>query len=36
MDLKEKVLEDVAWIHLNQGKNQWWALDNIVMNLLVP
>jgi hypothetical protein len=28
--------EGVDWIHVAQGRDQWWALVNTVMNLLVP
>jgi hypothetical protein len=36
IDLKEIVCDDVDWIHLAQGKDQWQALVNMVMNLQVP
>jgi len=31
--LKKCGCEDVLWIHLAQGRNQWRALVNTVMNL---
>jgi hypothetical protein len=33
MDLREVWWGGVGWIHLAQGRNQWWALVNTVMNL---
>jgi hypothetical protein len=36
MDLREIGREDVDWIHLAQDRNQWRAVVNTVMNLLVP
>jgi len=36
MDLREMVWEGVDWMHLDQGRNQWQALVNTVMNLWVP
>jgi hypothetical protein len=36
MDLREIGLEGVDWIHLAQDRDQWQALVNTVMNLLVP
>jgi hypothetical protein len=36
MDFKEIGWEVVDWIHLAQGKDQWQALVNAVMKLLVP
>jgi hypothetical protein len=35
MDLRKR-LEVVEWIHLAHNRDQWWALVNTVMNLLVP
>jgi hypothetical protein len=35
MDFREKGCESVDWIHLAQDMEQWWALLNMVMNLLV-
>jgi len=31
-----KVSEGVDWINLAQGRDQWWALVNIVINHPVP
>jgi hypothetical protein len=36
MDLREICVEGVDWIHLAQDRDQWRALVNMVMNLLVP
>jgi hypothetical protein len=36
MDLREGRLKCVDWIHVAQGRDQWWALVNTVMNLWVP
>jgi hypothetical protein len=36
MDLKEIGWDDMDWIDLAQGSDQWRALVNTVMNLLVP
>jgi len=36
MDLTEVRREVVDWIHLAQGRDQWWALVNMVMNIRVP
>jgi hypothetical protein len=36
MDLKEIWSQGNDWIHLAQGRVQWWALMNTVMNLQVP
>jgi hypothetical protein len=35
MDLREIGWENVDWIHPTQDRNQWQALVNTVMNLLV-
>jgi hypothetical protein len=35
-DFREIVLEGVDWIYLAQGKDQWWALVDSVMNVHVP
>jgi hypothetical protein len=35
MDLREKGWGGMDWIHQNQGRGQWWALVNAVMNLWV-
>jgi hypothetical protein len=36
MDLREIGLEVVDWIHLVQDRDQWQALVNVTVNLLVP
>jgi hypothetical protein len=36
MDLREIGWDDMDWIDLAQDRDQWWALVNTVMNLLVP
>jgi hypothetical protein len=36
MDLREIGWESVEWMHVAQFRNQWRALVNTVMNLLVP
>jgi len=36
MDLWKIWLGGVDWMHLAQGREQWWALMNKVMNLWVP
>jgi hypothetical protein len=36
MHLKGTACEDVDLIPLSQGRVQWWAFVNIVMNLRVP
>jgi len=36
MDLREIVWKVVAWLHLVQGRNQWQALVNVVMNFEIP
>jgi hypothetical protein len=36
MDLREIGWDDVEWIELAQGRDQWRALVNTVMNLRVP
>jgi hypothetical protein len=36
MDLREKVLEDLDWIHLAQDRKRRQALVNTAMNLRVP
>jgi hypothetical protein len=35
MDLEERGLEGVDWIHLAQDMDQWWAVVNMLMNLWV-
>jgi hypothetical protein len=36
MNLKETGWEGVDWIHLGQDRDQWCAVVNTVMNLVVP
>jgi hypothetical protein len=36
MGLREKGWEDVNWINLAQDRDQWPALVNTIMNLLIP
>jgi hypothetical protein len=36
MDLSETGWENVDWMHLDQDRDQWWALVNKVMNRQVP
>jgi hypothetical protein len=36
MDLREIGWVDVNWIYLSHDTDQWRALVNTVMNLLVP
>jgi predicted small integral membrane protein len=36
IDLRETGWERVDWVHLAQNKDQWWALVNMVTNILVP
>jgi hypothetical protein len=36
MDLSEIGWEGVDWMHLAQGRDQWWAVVKMVMNLRVP
>jgi hypothetical protein len=35
MDLREMAWEVVDWMLLAQDRDQWWALVNTIMNLLV-
>jgi hypothetical protein len=35
MDLREKGLKDVVWIHLSQNRDRWRVLVNMVMNIWV-
>jgi hypothetical protein len=35
LDLREKGINGVNWIQLAQGRVQWWAFVNVVMNLQV-
>jgi len=36
IDFREIGWQGVDWTHLAQGKNQWWAFVNMVMNVRVP
>jgi hypothetical protein len=36
MDVRERGLEVVDWIHMAQDRDWWWAAVNTVMNLRVP
>jgi hypothetical protein len=36
MDPREMEWEGVDWMHLAQGRDQWWAVLNAVMNFRVP
>jgi hypothetical protein len=36
MDLREIGWDDMDWIELIQGRDQWKALVNMVMDLRVP
>jgi len=36
MHLREVVWDDVDWMDMAQDRDQWQALVNMVMNLLVP
>jgi hypothetical protein len=36
MELREIEWKGVDWIHLAQGKDQWWAVVIVVMNVQVP
>ena len=36
MDLKEVGCGDTDWLDLNQDRDRWWVLVNVVMNLQVP
>jgi hypothetical protein len=36
MDLREIGIDGANWIQLAQGRVQWWACVNTVMNLRVP
>jgi hypothetical protein len=28
--------EGVDWMHMTEGRDQWWALVNVIMNFQVP
>jgi hypothetical protein len=36
MDFKETEWDDIHWIDLAQGRDQWRALANMAVNLRVP
>jgi hypothetical protein len=36
LDLREMGIDGANWIQLPQGRAQWWAFVNTVMNLQVP
>jgi hypothetical protein len=36
VDLREIGYEGVDWMHLDQDRDQWWAVVNTVMNIRVP
>jgi hypothetical protein len=36
MDLREIGWEALDWIYLTHNRNQWWAVVNTVINLLLP
>jgi hypothetical protein len=36
MDLREIGWDGMDWIDLAQDGDQWWALENTVMNIRVP
>jgi hypothetical protein len=36
MNLEEIGYEDVDWIHLAQNRDQWRAVVNTAMNILIP
>jgi hypothetical protein len=36
MDLRETGWVCVDWIHVVQDRDQWWAVENREINLLVP
>jgi hypothetical protein len=33
MDLREIVWDGMDWIHVTEGRDWWWAVVNMVMNL---
>jgi hypothetical protein len=36
MDFREIGWEGVDWMHLDQDRNKWWDLINMVMKLGAP
>jgi hypothetical protein len=36
MDLREEGINGENWIQLAEDRVQWWAFENVVMNLWVP
>jgi len=36
IDLRETRWECVDWIHVDQDRDQWWAVVNAVMNIRFP
>jgi len=36
MNLRERGLKVVDWIHLAQNRDLWWAVVNTAINLRVP
>jgi hypothetical protein len=36
MGLREIGIDEANWIRLAQGRVQWWAFVNTVMNLRIP
>jgi hypothetical protein len=36
VDLRDRGWVDIDWIHLAHGRDQWWAVVNMAMNLQVP
>jgi hypothetical protein len=36
VDFREIMIDGVGWMHLTQGRDQWQALVNTVMNLRLP
>ena len=36
MNLQVVAWRGMDWIYLDQDRNRWWALVNVIMNLRVP
>jgi len=36
IDFREIRRKDVVWMHLSQDRDLWWALENTVMETLLP